>query len=376
MPASVAGLDQATQSLNVAGGCRPEGLRSRCFTAYRFPGFVGNIQENIRHLQVIHVSCPSFDYLSRYLERKSAAVRPVGSHGVKSIRYGKNPRAHGNLRCLQAPRIAASIATFVMREDDFRGVRKERDASDHVIPNLYVLLHDLAFIIGEGTWFEKNAVRDCQLAYVVQPRAHGDIPELMLQAAQGFRNLDGVQEHAAGMPGCRAVPQIDGCSQHFQRVIVAALDLAESFSELLRLLRNHFLEVVAVILDFLLQALLMQGAGETRGDDAGVNLEGLDEIVVCALLHGSNADLNIVRSRDHQKSYLRMEPAHLHQQIHTRNSRHAQVRNYGIQRLGLEKMQSFFSTAGLCATNANLSEHSRQHLAGCWFIVDDQHAHS
>src|SRR6266705_3034180 len=38
-------------------------------------------------------------------------------------------------------RISASIATFMVREDDFRGVRKERDASHHFIPNLYVLLH-------------------------------------------------------------------------------------------------------------------------------------------------------------------------------------------------------------------------------------------
>src|SRR5260370_39151751 len=102
--------------------------------------------------------------------------------------------------------------------------------------------------MGQRAGLEKNAVGDRQFAYVMQPSSHGDIPELMLlQATQGFPNLDRVQEYSAGMSRGRTVPELAGRSQHFQPVIVAALDLAQRLPKLVGHFLSRFLTIVAVI---------------------------------------------------------------------------------------------------------------------------------
>src|SRR5260370_26559884 len=138
-------------------------------------------------------------------------------------RHCENSRAYWNLLSLQAPRITATIAALMMSEDDFRGICKEGDAFDQVIPYLRVALHDLAFFIGKRPRFEENCVRYRQLADVVQPRSHGDIPHLPFQATHQFCDLYGVQEYAPRVSRRWAVPQIDGCSQYFKRAVVTAL---------------------------------------------------------------------------------------------------------------------------------------------------------
>ena len=64
-----------------------------------------------------------------------------------------------------------------------------------------------------------------------------------------------VEEHAPGVAGRGTIPQIDGGAQGFERVVIAALDLAQSLSKLLGLLGNDFFEMVTVVFDFLFQAL-------------------------------------------------------------------------------------------------------------------------
>src|SRR5229473_7452055 len=150
----------------------------------------------------------------------------------------------------------------MMSEDDFRGVCKERYAFDQVIPDLCVALHVLALFIGKRPGFEENRVRYRQFADVVQPRSHGDVSHLILQATHRFGNFDGVEKYAPGVSSRRTVTQIDGRTEYFERVIVAALDLTQSLSKLLGLFSDNFLEMVTVIFDFLFQALHVQRARE------------------------------------------------------------------------------------------------------------------
>jgi len=171
----------------------------------------------------------------------------------QSIGHREDPRANGDLLRLQASRITAAVATLMMSENDFRGVRKERDAFDQVVSDLCVALHDRALFIGKRPRFKENCVRYRQFADVVQPRSHGDVSHLIFQAAQRLGNLDGVQKYAPGMSCRRAVPQIDRRAENFERVVIAALDLAQSFSKLLCLFRDNFLEMMAVVFDFLFQ---------------------------------------------------------------------------------------------------------------------------
>src|SRR5260370_12937611 len=118
----------------------------------------------------------------------------------------------------------------MMSEDDFRGICKERDAFDQVIPDLCVALHDRALFIGKRLRFEENRVRYRQFADVVQPRSHGDISHLIFQATHGFGNLDRVQKYAPRVSSRRTISQIDGRDQYFERVVIAAFKLMQWLS--------------------------------------------------------------------------------------------------------------------------------------------------
>ena len=60
-----------------------------------------------------------------------------------------------------------------------------------------------------------------------------------------------VEEHAPGVAGRRAIAQINGGAKGFERVVIAALDLAQSLSKLLGLLSDDFFQVVTVVFDLL-----------------------------------------------------------------------------------------------------------------------------
>ena len=87
------------------------------------------------------------------------------------------------------------------------------------------------------------------------------------------------------MSSRRTIPQVDGCAQHFERLVIAALDLTQSLSKLLGLFRDDFLEMVAVVFDFLFQSLHVQRTRETGQDYICIHLKWLHEIVVRALAH-------------------------------------------------------------------------------------------
>jgi hypothetical protein len=58
----------------------------------------------------------------------------------------------------------------------------------------------------------------------------------------------------------------------------------------------------AVVLHFSFQTLLLEGSFQARHDDFG--LEWLDEIIVRALSHGSDAHANVVHARADQERQL------------------------------------------------------------------------
>src|SRR5690242_2332343 len=88
------------------------------------------------------------------------------------------------------------------------------------------------------------------------------------------------------------VPKVNGSAKGLQRVFIALLHLPQGCLQLLGPLRNHFLEMLAVMFDFLLQPPLMQGALEASHD--GGFAERFDEIVVGTGAHGLDTYVHVV----------------------------------------------------------------------------------
>src|SRR6266850_4064013 len=140
----------------------------------RWPGFLGKTEECTSDLRIVQASRSASNDLESFFERLSAAIGTVGSDRVEGIRHREDPRANGNLFCLQAAQITAAIVTFMMRPGQLRGIREKRDLLDQIISGLHALLHEHALLRGEGTWFEEYAVGEGELPNVMKVCAHGN----------------------------------------------------------------------------------------------------------------------------------------------------------------------------------------------------------
>jgi len=91
---------------------------------------------------------------------ESAAAGAVADHGVERVGDGENAGPEGDLFASWAARVAGAVEEFLVSEDDFGGVPEERDADKHVVADFAVLAHDLLFVVGKGTRFAENTIRD------------------------------------------------------------------------------------------------------------------------------------------------------------------------------------------------------------------------
>src|SRR5216683_5085 len=118
------------------------------------------------------------------------------------------------------------------------------------ISNHYVTFHYSAFLIVECPWFEKNTVRSGELSDVVQPRTHGYVVQMIFQSSKRDGEFDRIPEHAPGVTGSGAIPEINGAPECLEGRGIAPLQLAHGVFELLRALRHHRFEVPPVVLYF------------------------------------------------------------------------------------------------------------------------------
>src|SRR5260370_3862239 len=136
------------------------------------------------------------DHVPRRRKRESGAVGPVGRDGIPRVGHRKNPGAYRNLVAAQPARIAASIPTFVVRQNKFGGLREEGNAFYQFISDNRVTLHHAAFLIVECPWFEKNTVRRSELSDVMQPRTHDYDFQLIFQSSKRSCELYRIPKHA------------------------------------------------------------------------------------------------------------------------------------------------------------------------------------
>lgn len=156
----------------------------------------------------------------------------------------------------------------MVQEDDFRSVRKKRDIFDQVKADLRVPLHEFALFGSEGPWLKKDAIGHAEFPDVVQVGAPGKASQFLLlppivRAISSEYRLTRWESPAVSL-----IAKVDGRATGFERVFVALLDLFQSGLQLLRTFPHDFLEALPVILDFLLEAALVQGVFETGHDRA------------------------------------------------------------------------------------------------------------
>src|SRR5277367_6340878 len=108
-------------------------------------------------------------------------------------------------------------------------------------------LHHGAFFLGERTRLEKDAIGNSELSNIVEMRAACQAAQLTLRPAHGPRNLKRVAANALGVACGLIVTRVDRSSQRLKGVFIAPFDLLKSCAELARALRNHILEMLAVI---------------------------------------------------------------------------------------------------------------------------------
>src|ERR1700683_1414400 len=89
------------------------------------PSFFRDSEEYPHHLGIEHTIGTKADRLACCGERPRKPVRPVGRDCIQSIRYGEDSRAERDLVSLEATRVARSIVTLVVRENDFGCVSKK-----------------------------------------------------------------------------------------------------------------------------------------------------------------------------------------------------------------------------------------------------------
>src|SRR5260370_11813336 len=114
--------------------------------------------------------------------------------------------------------------------------------------------------------------------------------------------------------------------------------------------------MMTVVFNLLFQSLHVQRAVETRQDYVCIHLEGLDEIIVCALAHRLDADSDVIYTGDHQENQMGMALLHLRQQLHAGHPRHLQVRNYRIYPMCFEDAERLLAPGCFLAAAVILPE--------------------
>src|SRR5690348_4735186 len=137
------------------------------------------------------------------------------------------------------------------------------------------------------------------------------------------------------------VAEINRRSERLERVGITTLDLQKSGMQLPGALFYHRFKMLAICFYLSFEPPLMQRTLQAGNNHAFQ--KRFCEIVVGAQAHRLHACFQVVYTCGHDESDVWMPPASLRQKFHPTDTRHAKVRNNGVELLTLQSDQSFFA---------------------------------
>ena len=141
------------------------------------------------------------------------AIGVARGHHVVDVGDRDHPRERGDLGALQAPRIALPVDALVVGEDDVADRPVALDLRDD--PRALVGVHpdDVPVVVGELRVALQDAVREDELADVVQQAGGVDEVLLLLREAGRDRDLARVARDGGAVASGHAVPQVERAQQ-------------------------------------------------------------------------------------------------------------------------------------------------------------------
>ena len=108
------------------------------------------------------------------VHRPGVAVGPIRREGVPDVHYREDAGRQWNLLPFQPPGVAAAVPFLVVAVGDVQGRPQIGDGGQEPEGLVRVLAHDFPLLRGQRTRFQQDAVRNADLADVVQqgPPAH------------------------------------------------------------------------------------------------------------------------------------------------------------------------------------------------------------
>src|ERR1700693_1281998 len=129
-----------TENLRVFELRQAEGIRD--FLVQRDPQAVRLGQEHFDNTRVELPAREAANFIAGSGYRQCFAIRPVGNHGVESVRHREYSRAQRNLLAAQPAWIARSVIALLVRENDLGSLLQKRNALQHSKADVAVPSHD------------------------------------------------------------------------------------------------------------------------------------------------------------------------------------------------------------------------------------------
>ena len=188
---------------------------------------LAHLTERVDDCRVVHRAAPRLDERQRLTLRHRAAVRTIRSEGVVAIDHGENPAAERNVCAAQPVGIPGPVPILVMMADD-RGHRvREIDLRQDLRADARVQLHALELRRREAPRLVEDALRDRELADIVQQGGGLDGAQLQLLDADPNREFDGYPLDPPDVIVCHAVFRINGVCERLDSREVQAIDLGQ-----------------------------------------------------------------------------------------------------------------------------------------------------
>src|SRR6267378_214475 len=192
--------------------------------AERLELVVRNVRERLHAAGIELGSAAARDLQARLGERRRLAIRPVAGHRVQRIRDREDARAERDRLSPELVRISAAVPALLVREHDLRGGAEEVDGLQDAVAHLGMPPHLRPLCLGQRTRLEENAVRNADLADVVEERAAADVLDLVLGYAHPPGDGDGVAHHALGVIAGLVLASVERVHQRHQRVRIGLRD--------------------------------------------------------------------------------------------------------------------------------------------------------
>src|SRR5713101_8576056 len=153
-------------------------------------------QERRHHRRIEVGAGAALDLRARCRNRNGARVRAIVRHGIERIGHREDPSAQGDVLAPQPFGVAGPIPPLVVVVDDGNGPAQEWHVLDEAPADFRMRAHDLPFVGRQRPRLEENAVRNGDLADVVEHDAVLDVGELALRHAVGLGQGKRIDAHA------------------------------------------------------------------------------------------------------------------------------------------------------------------------------------